>query len=424
VEAAGEVKKRRAAAWQGCKTLAESPNILDKVVETLKLIGLVGEERAVKLIFLVLTSRLLQRIVSIVVKGPSGGGKSFLVELVLQLFPTDAVHVFTAMSERALAYGEESLAHTMIVLYEAAGLNSEFSSYLMRSLLSEGCIRYETVEKTKDGLRPRRIEREGPTGLIVTTTAARLHPENETRLISITITDTQEQTRAIFQAQAQDQDHTSDLDLEPWHALQQFIATGPVRVHIPFVKKLAQTIPPLAVRLRRDFPAVLALIKAHALLHQASRERTADGTIIATLEDYAVVRGLIADLLSEGVEASASRATREAVLAVAELTKEAPDGVSVTKLAKKLKLDKSATSRRVGDAIARGFLRNEEERKGRPARLTIGDPLPDEIVVLPTPEDLMRADCCSVAVLQEGIDTPPSPHVANSADLALEEEDI
>ena len=34
------------------------------------------------------------------------------------------------------------------------------------------------------------IEREGPTGLIVTTTALRLHPENETRMLSLTVTDT------------------------------------------------------------------------------------------------------------------------------------------------------------------------------------------------------------------------------------------
>ena len=31
--------------------------------------------------------------------------------------------------------------------------------------------------------------------------------------------------------------------------------------------------PPVAVRLRRDFGAVLGLIRAHALLHQATRGR-------------------------------------------------------------------------------------------------------------------------------------------------------
>ena len=48
---------------------------------------------------------------------------------------------------------------------EAAGVQGEFGNYLVRSLLPEGRLVYEFVEKTKDGLRNRRIEREGPTGL-------------------------------------------------------------------------------------------------------------------------------------------------------------------------------------------------------------------------------------------------------------------
>ena len=51
---------------------------------------------------------------------------------------------------------------------------------------------------------PRLIEREGPTGLIVTTTSLRLHPENETRMLSLTITDTRDQTAAVFRALAQE----------------------------------------------------------------------------------------------------------------------------------------------------------------------------------------------------------------------------
>ena len=42
----------------------------------------------------------------------------------------------------------------------------EFASYLVRSLLSEGRIVYELVERQSSGLVPRRIEKEGPTGLI------------------------------------------------------------------------------------------------------------------------------------------------------------------------------------------------------------------------------------------------------------------
>src|SRR3954468_19839037 len=115
------------------------------------------------------------------------------------------------MSDRALAYSDEPLKHRHLVIYEAAGMAGEFATYLIRSLLSEGRVRYETVEKTKDGLAPKVIERDGPTGLLVTTTALRLHPENETRMLSLTVTDTTEQTASILRALAQDpRDH---LDL-------------------------------------------------------------------------------------------------------------------------------------------------------------------------------------------------------------------
>jgi hypothetical protein len=50
-------------------------------------------------------------------------------------------------------------------------------------------------------------------------------------------------------------------------------------------------------------------------------------------------------------------------------------------------LDKSAVSRRVADAIDRGYLRNLEDKKGRPARLVMGDPLPEELEVCQEIED-------------------------------------
>jgi hypothetical protein len=100
------------------------------------------------------------------------------------------------MCNRALACSSEPLKHRHLVIYEAAGMASELATYLIRTVLSEGRARYETVEKTKDGLTPRLIERERPTGLIVRTTSLRLHPENETRMLSLTITDTQQRRRS------------------------------------------------------------------------------------------------------------------------------------------------------------------------------------------------------------------------------------
>src|SRR4029077_10502277 len=109
----------------------------------------------------------------------------------------------------------------------AAGLEGDFATYLVRSLLSEGRIRYETVEKSSDGLQARMIERQGPTGLIVTTTEITLHPENETRLLSIPVTDTAEQTKAVLLAiatHASDGDEHQPPELAAWIALQEWIA--------------------------------------------------------------------------------------------------------------------------------------------------------------------------------------------------------
>src|SRR5215212_8482584 len=93
-------------------------------------------------------------------------------------------------------------------------------------------------------------------------------------------------------------------DLATWHAFQVWLESAEHRVWIPYARKLADLIPPVAVRLRRDFGALLNLIRAHALLHQTTRERDGEGRVVATFEDYAAVRELVVDLVGEGVEAT------------------------------------------------------------------------------------------------------------------------
>jgi DNA-binding Lrp family transcriptional regulator len=396
-------KKQNQEAWEQCQSLAQQPRILDVFARDLARRGVAGESRVGKLIYLALTSRFLERPVPIAVKGPSSGGKSYLIASTLSFFPPSAYYALTAMSERSLAYSQEPLKHRFLVIYEVAGMQGDIAGYLMRSLLSEGCVRYETVEKTSQGLRPRLIQREGPTGLLITTTAVHLHPENETRMISVTVNDTPEQTRAVLRALAKTE-HDS-LDLTEWLSLQEWLEGAEHRVIIPFAEVLAEIVPAAAVRLRRDFGAILNLISAHAILHQAIRARDAGDRIVATTDDYVAVRELVADLVAEGVEATVSEIVRETVEAVGGCLKEEGDSITIAALARRLKLDKSAMWRRVKSAIALGYLKNEETRKGRPARLALGDPLPDEVEVLPAPE---KIEGCRVADGFEGMFHPPS----------------
>jgi hypothetical protein len=401
-----EEQERAREACAKCEELAHERRILDVFAEDLKLCGVAGEARVGQILYLALNSRHLatKQLVNVAVKGPSSAGKSFVVEKVLGFFPECAYHFLTSMSERALAYSEESLAHRFLVLAEAAGMSGEFATYLIRSLLSEGHLRYETVEKTAEGMRPRLIEREGPTGLIVTTTRIKLHSENETRMLTVRVDDSPDHTREILEALA-DED-SEPVDMERWHALQVCIARGETSVTVPYAKKLAQEIPTLAVRLRRDFGAILNLICSHALMHRATRERDERGRIIATVEDYAVVRELVADLISEGVEATVPKNVRETVEAVKRLTN-ASHGAPVTmvQVARELKLDKNATYQRVQRALEGGYLKNLEERQGRPYQLVLGDPMPEDQPILPEPK---RLQGFTVSGVTEGIHHPPA----------------
>ena len=62
-------------------------------------------------------------------------------------------------------------------------------------------------------------------------------------------------------------------NLEAWRALQVWLEGAERRVTVSYAADLAALIPPIAVRLRRDFGAILNLIRAHAVLHQAGRDR-------------------------------------------------------------------------------------------------------------------------------------------------------
>jgi len=431
---AAETAERKAAAkdaWKRCKKLARRSQILDDVGAELRRRGLVGDLRLGKVAYLAITSRLLDRPASILAKGPSGVGKNRETEAALELFPASAYYKLTSSSERALIYSEEPLAHRVLVIAEAAGVENEFTAYILRSLLSEGRVRYETVEKTSEGLRARLIEREGPTGVILTTTRVAVHPENETRLLSVPVDDTQHQTRRVLdglalralRGESLAPPGDGDAGLETWRSLQTWLEiAGGRRVAIPFAKELAKRIEPVAVRLRRDVGLLFALVQSHAILHQTTRARDRQGCIVANLADYAAIFELTGDLFAGAAQVAVSRATRETVEAVRGLLEEpipaiapalAPGkrhDVRVSELCAALRLDKSTVSRRLRSAYRDEYLRNLEERDRQPARIVLGDDLPEDRSLLRRPEELREAvargaRCCKGVRNSQGIDS-------------------
>jgi hypothetical protein len=273
--------------------------VLCSAAEVVRARGIAGEGRVVKLVYLATTSRLLDRPANLAPIGPSSVGKSHAVMRTLELLPPDDVLRISGMSERAIAYDSADYSGRVILFDEASAFadRRSLALSLVRQLMANGVAEYWYVgQNAKTGEREtRKIIKRGPVAVVVTTTAAALDPELETRLLRVHVDDSVEQTaRVLATAAAQAAGSwPAPPDLGPWHAFQRWLRHGgPRQVIIPYAEVLAARIRPGSVMLRRDFPTVLSLIAAHALLHRASRAVDGAGRIVAALEDYGAVREL------------------------------------------------------------------------------------------------------------------------------------
>jgi hypothetical protein len=377
--------------------LALQRDILRLFVADLHRAGVAGEERLAQLGYLALTSRMLpwstaERPVSILAKGTSSTGKSHTTQTVLRFFPQEAWIDLGSMSRRYLLYTDEEFAHRFLIVPEWATIKEDEEIVAMlRVLLSEGRLIHGTVEG--EGKRkPRRIEKKGPTGLIITTTEAAVDMEMETRCLSLVTDDTPEQTRRVYDTIAVLEFGGDGIDLDRWHDLQTWISShGETRVVIPFIPALAELMPAGATRLRRDFVSLLCLVRAHAVLHQARRKRDERGRVIADVEgDYAPVRNLVSDVIAEGVEASVTDAMRETVEAVHALLEDGKEHTNPKAVADRLGVGRSATYDRIRRGLLAGYLINEADKDERGMKIVIGAPLPGADAFLPSPEDVVR----------------------------------
>jgi 5S rRNA maturation endonuclease (ribonuclease M5) len=381
--------------------LASEPDILEKFAHDLHLAGVAGEEQAAKLIYLGLTSRLLpwgkptERPVSMIPKGTSSSGKSHTLRSTLRFFPPESYFDLGSMSKRYLLYSEESLEHRFIVVPEWATIAKDDEVVaLLRTLLSEGHASHGTVDAEGGKREARLIEKKGPTGLLMTTTVASTDPELETRCLSFLTDDSREQTRRVFEVLADLEDEeSSPVTFGRWHELQRWIAgEGEQRVLIPYVKALSQLMPNTTTRLRRDFVSMLCLVRAHAILHRATRKTDHRGRVVATIDDYGVVRELVSDLIAESVGASASPAIRATVEAVRKLLEDSTlEHVSVKQIADELEIGLTATYDRVRRALFAGYLVDVATKEERTKKIVVGAPLPGEEEFLPSADAVFRS---------------------------------
>ncbi len=383
----------KAELWRKCKIIALNCDLKNAVRDRIKALGYAGSPKPVEANILMITSRLLSRPMNGANISQSSSGKTKALDTALVFFPRSAYYKIDAGSERILIYTEESFEHKMVIFSEADSLPEEGpGAAALRAIISDNKMCYEYVAKSKkkgdELFTTKRIEKQGPTGCITTSTKS-LPKQVGTRMLVMTVDDSPEQTRAILRAIADEENAIfTTPDMTDFIAYQQYLeGYGNRIVIIPIAHELADFVPAEQVRMRRDFRQLLSAIKASAVLHQYQRQTDECGRIIATCADYQYAVEIFGALFGELATDSVPQHIRETVEAVKELT-EYSTPCSTAQLMEKLNVkSRSTINDRVKHALAAELLINQRVGKG-PYELLPGRPLPEERPILPSIEDI------------------------------------
>ena len=289
--------------------LLSNPKLLDEIEEDFSHLGYVRERKNKLLLYLVMTSRLMDTPLHCILISRSGAGKSMLVEITEQLCPPEDLHSVSDLTAQSLYYyGKDDLVHKFIVIGEKEG--SEGADYPLRELITKKSITKAIPMKDSvtGQIKTVSITVNGPVSLAETTTSSIINPENLNRCFVIGIDESEEQTQLIHELQRKN--HTIEGHLQKQdnsriiekHAFTQRLLKKILIIN-PFAELLC--FPSSKLKTRRDHEKFLRLIDAICFLHQYQRKikkrKIENGEqleyIECSLQDYRIAY----ELLSDGV---------------------------------------------------------------------------------------------------------------------------
>jgi len=284
------------------EALAHDPELLRKVVLDIEAQGVAGEKELGTSLYLIGTSRKLQRPLAGRVKGPSSSGKSYLIEKVASLFPPEAVLLATSMTPQALFHMKPgALSHRWVVAGERSRKEEDDlaeATRALREMISAGRLSKLMPVKIGNELVTVLVEQEGPIAFVESTTLQQVFDEDENRCVSLFTDERPEQTRRILDCLAhrsagESSSPTAGRAALVHHALQRLLRRR--EVFVPYAARLAEKIPDRRVEARRAFPHLLSMIQASALLHQYQREEDGQGCVLSNRDDYRLAARLLQD---------------------------------------------------------------------------------------------------------------------------------
>jgi len=310
--AMSEADRVEALAW------AQAPDLIGRLRAALRRV-LVGEDGNALVLYLVGTSRLLDRPLAGIVQSPSAAGKTTLMDAALSFFPEEDRVKYSAMTGQSLFYmGDANLKHKILAIVEEAG--AEKASYALKLLQSEGELTIASTGKnpTTGRMETQEYHVEGPVAILLTTTSADMDEELQNRCLTLAVDDSPEQTARIHALQRERRtlaglvaktERASVLRLlrNVQRLLKPLDVLNPYAPALTFVCGRARN--------RRDHEKYLTLIDAIALLHQHQRARgrhevagvgASVGKVVeyiaVTLDDIALANELAPEVLGRSLD--------------------------------------------------------------------------------------------------------------------------
>jgi len=294
---------------QDALSVLQAENVLEYQSKAMqKHLHFIGEEQNRKLSLLVAASRLLQRPLGAILRGPAGCGKSALIQATTKALPMSEVLYFSRMTSQSLFFMPKGqLQNKLLVVDEYEGMQD--SEYAIRTMMSSQTLSL-AITVREGGRVPvtRTIEIPATVSVMVSTTGS-INSENLSRFIEMRLDASPDQNHRVMKALAKERQATGKEAEEDITALQNISQLlKPCGVTIPYADRLIYKSG--NVLARRQFAQVVGLISAHAALHQYQRNgETVDGQLhlTASKEDYEAVYPLLAhviDHFEEGLSPS------------------------------------------------------------------------------------------------------------------------
>lgn len=288
-------------------------DLFEQISADISAIGVAGEKQLSAMLYVIMTSRLLDKPLSAIVQGASASGKSYIIETVAKLMPPEAVVQAHDFSDQALYYlPSGSLVHKIIISGERVNEHRSKDGYAedntkaFREMVASGELIKAVTVKGNDG-KPKTviIRQAGPVCYLESTTAANIHDEDATRLLPLVTDESASQTKRIIEAQRRDAKGQTISEarlqeiIQRHHTLQRLLR--PLAVRIPYIDSIS--LPETNIATRRTYQQFRFAINSVAFLRQYQKqiqhdEITGQEYIEADEIDYEIVYGLMNTVLA------------------------------------------------------------------------------------------------------------------------------